>query len=83
MKPYSRFRLFVCLLAAALLMVPAPAQADLVSAIDAHERGDYDTSLREFARLAKSGDAEATVRLADMYRRGQGVGRDDDVARDR
>ena len=41
--------------------------ADLEAGLEAYERGDYDTALREFRPLAQQGNREAQFRLGVMY----------------
>ena len=41
--------------------------------LDAYERGDYATALREWQPLAEQGYAYVQYNLGQMYRRGQGV----------
>ncbi len=45
--------------------------------LDAYERGDYDTALKEWRPLAEQGDADAQFNLGIMYDNGQGVPEDD------
>jgi len=54
--------------------------ADLQKAFDAFNRGDYETTLREFTPLAEQGNAVAQLSLGTMYRNGQGVQQDDKTA---
>lgn len=56
---------FVCL--------AAPAWADFQAGLDARERGDYATALKEFRPLAEQGDADAQVELGLLYHNGHGV----------
>jgi len=44
--------------------------------LDAYERGDYETALKEWRPLAKQGDADAQYSLGVMYHKGQGVPQD-------
>ena len=44
--------------------------------LDAAERGDYATALREWTPLAEQGDAKAQYNLGVMYENGQGVPQD-------
>ena len=48
--------------------------------LDAHERGDYVTALKEWRPLAERGDANAQSNLGVMYDKGQGVPQDDKTA---
>lgn len=47
--------------------------ADYSKAIEAHERGDFVTALREYELLAERGHSEAMTRLGYMHFEGQGV----------
>ncbi len=48
--------------------------------MDAYERGDYDTALREFRPLAERGHPLAQANLGLLYAEGQGVPQDDQEA---
>ena len=50
--------------------------ADFDKGLDAYDRGDYATALREFKPLAEQGDAYAQYNLGVMYDKGQGVPKD-------
>ena len=50
--------------------------ADFDKGLDAYDRGDYATALREFKPLAEKGDAYAQYNLGVMYDNGQGVPKD-------
>jgi TPR repeat protein len=52
------------------------AQADIYSASDALSRGDYETAVTEFTKLAEKGDANAQANLGYMYYAGEGVPQD-------
>lgn len=54
----------------------APAWADFESGLYAYSMGNYDDAAREFATLAKQGDARGEYYLALLYEEGQGVERD-------
>ncbi len=58
------------------LLVATPAWADFQAGLDAYERGEYDTALKEFRPLAEQGDAQAQYNLGVMYANGQGVPQD-------
>ena len=47
--------------------------ADFDKGLDAYDRGDYATALREFKPLAEQGDAYAQYNLGVMYDKGIGV----------
>ena len=44
--------------------------------VDAYERGNYDTALKEFRPLADQGDPLAQATLGLMYAEGEGVAQD-------
>ncbi len=50
---------------------------DLVFGLQAYQRGDYPTALREFKVLAEKGDPRAQTNLGAMYAEGKGAPRDD------
>ncbi len=52
------------------------AQADIYSASNALSRGDYETAVAEFTKLAEKGDASAQANLGYMYYAGEGVPQD-------
>ncbi len=49
---------------------------DFAAGVEAYERGDYATALREFRPLAERGDAAAQHNLGIMYGNGEGVPED-------
>ena len=53
---------------------------DLEKGLEAYEKGDYATTLRECSPLAEQGQANAQYTLGWMYRKGQGVPQDDEQA---
>jgi TPR repeat protein len=53
-----------------------PAEAGVKEGIDAVNKGDYATALRELAPAAERGNAEAQYRLGIMYEFGRGVAMD-------
>ena len=56
------------------LLVGNPAvSADFQKGLDAHDRGDYATALREWKPFAEQGDATAQSNLGVMYALGDGV----------
>jgi hypothetical protein len=69
-------------IAAALFLIGLPALvgADLRDGQAAYDRGDYTTAFAEFTRAAEQGNLEAQYRLGQMYRKGLGVVRNDDLA---
>jgi len=50
---------------------------DFERGLEAAQRGDYATALKEWRPLAEQGDADAQYNLGVMYRRGEGVIQDD------
>jgi len=48
----------------------------LKEALDAFDKGDYQTSLEIFKPLAEQGNAKAQYNLGFLYRIGQGVNQD-------
>jgi TPR repeat protein/predicted secreted protein len=52
------------------------AHADIYSASNALSRGDYETAVKEFTRLAEKGDDNAQANLGYMYYAGEGVPQD-------
>ena len=63
------------------LLVGNPAvSADFQKGLDAAEREDYATALREWTPLAEQGYASAQYNLGQMYRNGQGVPQNDKTA---
>ena len=54
----------------------APAWADFQAGLDAVDRGDYDTALKEWRPLAEQGEADAQHNLGIMYHQGKGVPQD-------
>ena len=58
-----------------VLVQPVVAQ-DFQKGIEAHDRDDYATALREFKALAEQGDVNAQFLLGEMYANGQGLTQD-------
>jgi uncharacterized protein len=54
--------------------------ADFQKGVDAFDRGDYATALKEWTPLAEQGFAKVQHNLGVMYRNGQGVPQDDKTA---
>ncbi len=67
----------IAALTVALFTVIAPARADFAAGVQAYDGGDYKIARAEWTPLAQSGDAQAQVALADLYR--FGAGRDPDM----
>ena len=71
----------LCLTLAVLLGSEGMSEsADYQKGVDAYDRGDYATALREWKPLAEQGDANAQLGLGWMYRKGRGVAQDDKTA---
>jgi len=71
----------LCLTIAVLLgSVGVSASADFEKGAHAYARGDYATALREWTPLAEQGYASAQYNLGQMYRKGQGVPKNDKTA---
>jgi TPR repeat protein len=64
-----------------LVCLVVPAWADYQAGMDANNRGDYATALREWRPLAEQGHAVAQYSLGLLYANGQGVPKDDAQAR--
>ena len=69
------FQLASLILLFTLFTMTAPT-ADFGSAMGLYQKGDYPAALKEFTALAGQGDADAQVKLGDMYAQGQGVTQD-------
>jgi TPR repeat protein len=64
-----------------LVCLAVPAWADYQAGMDAYNRGDYATALREWRPLAEQGDANAQYNLGVMYDFEKGVPQDFATAR--
>ena len=60
-----------------LLVASSSVAADFAAGVEAYDRGDYATALREFRLLADQGDAAAQYNLGFMHDNGVGVPEDD------
>ena len=69
-------RLIVGLILGLVLAMPAAAQ-NIQKGLEAYNRGDFATALREWQPLAEQGHAAAQYNLGRMYDIGQGVPQDD------
>ncbi len=58
---------------AALLLLAAPARADVKAGVDAWSAGDYAAAVSQWQGPASQGDADAEFNLAQAYRLGRGV----------
>ena len=72
---------FTITLVLSIICLAVPAWADFQAGMDANNRGDYATALREWQPLAEQGDALAQYNLGVLYRKGRGVPQDDVQAR--
>ena len=72
---------FITALVLSIVCLVAPAWADFEAGMDAYNRGDYATALREWRPLAEQGQAEAQHNLGELYAEGQGVPQDYGKAR--
>jgi uncharacterized protein len=68
---------FPVALVLSIVCLAAPARADFKAGVDAYQRGDYATALREWQPLAEQGQALAQYNLGLLYANGQGVSKDD------
>ncbi len=57
-------------------MLAVSGCTDFQAGVDAYDRGDYDTALKEWRPLADQGNASAQNSLGQMYEKGQGVPKD-------
>jgi hypothetical protein len=73
--PMLRFTPTLFGVALLLALVPAYGQ-DFQKGLDAADRGDYPTALREWRPLAEQGLADAQTNLGLMYEYGEGVPKD-------
>ena len=64
-----------CVLATAIVSMlgVGSAGAGFVEAVDAYERGDFETAVRDLSPLADDGNVEAQFYMAYMYETGKGV----------
>ena len=71
----TKFLLHIPLLVG-LLLIPALGWADFQAGVDAYEREDYETAMKEWRPLADQGVALAQNNLGALYQHGNGIGRD-------
>ncbi len=62
------------------LILAAPTWADFQAGLEAADRGDYRTAVKEFQLSAERGDVKARYSLGVMYQLGLGVPQDDHEA---
>ena len=72
---------FALALALSIVCLVLPAWADFETAMDAYNRKDYATALREWQALAEQGEADAQDFLGTLYFKGWGVAQDYTKAR--
>ena len=63
--------------AGACVALAVPASADVKDGVDAWSRGDYAAAVSEWRGPAENGDADAQFNMAQAYRLGRGVERDE------
>lgn len=63
--------------AGACVALATPASADVKDGVDAWSRGDYARAVAEWRGPAESGDPDAQFNMAQAYRLGRGVERDE------
>ena len=63
-----------------VLVLTPPAWADFQAGLEAADRGDYPTAVKEFQLSAERGDVKAQYNLGVMYQLGLGVPQDDQEA---
>ena len=74
-------RLLLIALVLSIVGLAAPAWADFEAGIDAYNRKDYTTALREWRPQAEQGNAHAQFTLGFLYETGRGVSQDHEKAR--
>ena len=67
-------------IAAASLLLAAPALADVKAGVDAWSRGDYRQAVEEWRGPAVAGDADAQFNMGQAYKLGRGVPVDPQMA---
>jgi len=77
----SRALRFSVGLALSIGCLTMPAWADFQAGMDANDREDYATALREWLPLGEQGNAIAQYNLGVLYRKGRGMPQDDVQAR--
>ncbi len=75
----TKFLLHIPLLVG-LLLVPVLGWADFQAGLEAADRGDYHTAIKEFQLSAERGDVKARDNLGVMYQLGLGVPQADQEA---
>ncbi|HJS65738.1 MAG TPA: tetratricopeptide repeat protein [Nitrospiraceae bacterium] len=72
---FISFRFFL-ILVLSIICLALPVWADFQAGMDAYNRGDFKTALREWQPLAEQGDARAQFSYGLLYENGDGVPRD-------
>jgi TPR repeat protein len=67
---------FTIVLVLSIVCLVGPAWSNFETGMDAYNRKDYATALREWRALAEQGDAEAQDFLGTLYFKGWGVSQD-------
>ncbi len=75
-KPWLSLSIVVGL----VFMLAPPVLADFQAGLEAADRGDYHTAVKEFQLSAEWGDVKARYNLGVMYQLGLGVPKDDQEA---
>src|SRR5258707_12371148 len=66
-------RILAATFAAALILSAQPATADMYTATQAYDKGDFAGAFQQFKDLAELGQPTAQLNLAIMFGRGKGV----------
>jgi TPR repeat protein len=72
---HGSMRMLIAAFSFAMLAMQASAQ-DFKLGLDAYDRGDFETALKEWQPLAEQGDARAQFNLGVIYFNGQGIPHD-------
>ena len=67
---YNYYRLLLLLL---MTFFTTVSPADFQRRVDAHEKGDFTTTVKEYLPIAELGNATAQYNLGTMYDKGEGV----------
>lgn len=65
--------LLVAIAATSIFSLSSPVLADVKSGVEAWERGEFDSAVKQWRPLAIAGDADAQFNLAQAYRFGRAV----------
>ena len=66
----------IVILCLALVSFSVGCSDDFQKGVEAYDKGDYETALKEWRPFAKQGNANAQFNLGQMYRNGYGVPQD-------